>query len=497
MLGGPVPESEGGDPAVVVVEFMIWLSGLCLLLYVGLLILVTVGLHTSPRWDAALAEAARLAERSLGIVEGDYSTSEASALAELRRLHLAAVSQKPEGPDDLDVICALLNLPRTEELAAGVVEEREAQLDAAVARHRRYFARVRPIRWRVKMWHLAGAVSTAQRVIRAVRWLAPRVRFLVSEGNQAIGRLIAIVSIVALIVISLTAGPLSGSRPTNVLAMFGVATSIATIAGVFVPVVASVRRLHALLRKSVRFWVASVGLVVVVVVLERIINSAAWAHWQQAQLSRIDGIDLETGAPRVVVWVTCVGGLLWAAWRAACWVRVRSVRRSERVAAVASASVLAVMAAFAAFVSVGAAGYAHASALMLAVIALLGSLAWCAVATLEWVSRLRGLSRVGIQVRRGWFRWWALAVWAASVLVLEPAVTGLAGIDTSGAPPAIQAIFAVVTVLTASSLTLGLLAATVIGVIVTTRYVRRVDRVHRAAQATTGLEEEDCGRESE
>lgn len=472
---------------MVVVEVVIWFAGLSLLLYSAFLVYATVALHASPTQDAVLAEAAQEAERSLGIAEGDYSTGEASAVAELRRTHPAPASPAPEGPDDLDLVCALLNLPRTEALEAEITQERDAQLDAAVTRHLRYFARVRAIRWRVRMWHLAGAVTTAQRTIRAVRWLAPRVRFLVSEGNRAIGRLTATASIGALIVVPLTANPLSGSGPTNMLAMFGLATAIATMAGVFVPVVASVRRLQAVLRKSIPFWVASAGVLAVPVVLMCIVNSAAYARWQQAQLSKIDGLDFETGAPRVIAWVVLVGALLCAAWRAARWVRVRSVRRSERVAAVVSASALVVMAALVVFASVGATGYARASALALAVIAPLGSAAWCAFAALEWASRLRGLSRAGIRVRRGWFRWWAPPVWAAAILLLGPTVTALAGIDASGAQPAIHAVLVVATVLTTVWLILALPAATVIGLTVTTRYVLRVDRAHRATQATAAV----------
>ncbi|TKR27010.1 hypothetical protein FA014_02775 [Cellulomonas hominis] len=480
------------------VEVVIWIAGLSLLLYGAFLIYATVVLHTSPTWDAVLAEAARVAERSLGIAEGDYSTGEASAVAELRRSNRAPALPAPERPDDLDLMCAVLNVPRTEELEVEIAQERDAQLDAAVDRHLRYFARVRPLRWRVRMWHLAGAVTTALRTIRAVRWLAPRARFLVSEGNQAIGRLTAVASIGALVVIPLLADPLSGSGATSMLAVFGLATAIATMAGVFVPVVASVRRLQAVLRKPVRFWVASLAVLAVPVVLLRIVNSPMYTRWQQAQLSRLDGIDFETGAPRVVAWAAFVAALLWAAWRAARWVRVRSVRRSERVAAVASASALVTMAALAVFASVGATAYAQASALMLAATVTLGSLAWCVVATLEWAVRLRRLTRAGIRVRRGWFRWWALPVWAAAALLLGPIVTALAEIDASGTRPAVQAVLAIATVLAAVWLVLGLPAATAIGLTVTARYVLRVDREHRAAQANAAVaDDRELGHEND
>lgn len=251
MRGGLTRGHEGGDASVVVVEVAIWFAGWSLLAYTAFLVYATVALHTPPTWDAVLAEATKVAERSLGIAEGDYVAGEASAVAELRHLH--KVTDSPAGPDDLDLMCAVLNLPRTAELEAEITQHRHDQLDTAVARHLRYFARVRPIRWRVRMWQLAGAVTTAERVIRAVRWLVPRVRFMVREGNQAIGRLTAVAAIGALIVTPLVANPWSGSGPTNMLAMFGLATAIATMAGVFVPVVASVRRLQVVLHKSVRF----------------------------------------------------------------------------------------------------------------------------------------------------------------------------------------------------------------------------------------------------
>ncbi|WP_295100980.1 HAD family hydrolase [uncultured Microbacterium sp.] len=107
----------------------------------------------------------------------------------------------------------------------------------------------------------------------------------------------------------------------------------------------------------------------------------------------------------------------------------------------------------------------------------------------EWVGRYRALRSLGIEVRRGWFRWWALWAWsgAACVLLVLASIPPLSYVALSSTP------FHLPFTIVAMLVTFAVMLAFWPGVVTVARFVIRVHNAyarHEFEQASARFDAE-------
>jgi hypothetical protein len=181
--------------------------------------------------------------------------------------------------------------------------------------------------------------------------------------------------------------------------------------------------------------------------------------------------------------VLVVAVLAFVAVRLVQWARSRVIRWSERVLAIVM-TVLAVLLCVLAVL-----GQApHAQNVARGVISvmfwtfLLGTLLWAVVAVVEWALRYHGLRCRGVELERGWFRWWAAPAWLAAAFLFDPFVALIDRIAERQVSLSISHVISMLGLVSTMLVGLAILVTFWMGVVVIVRFVRRVNATHREAQ---------------
>jgi hypothetical protein len=391
---------------------------------------------------------------------------------------------QPEGPgpDDLTLLRALLDLDADPEIDSRVRSEQDDLLGSALARQQRFFAMSRSVVWRSRFWRLARVVNAMVLVWRGLRWTWPHMRPL-RERSQRAGAQYAFLGLVLATLAWVVVGRPDQGGDRDPFVWFGAVGVIAGSLGLLRPVLASTRRLLKVLEvPRKQLWFGSLALLLALGVT-LVLTTPAFRSWQVRHLAAVGEFDPGSLVGRALGLVLVVAVLAFVAVRLVQWARSRVIRWSERVLAIVM-TVLAVLLCVLAVL-----GQApHAQNVARGVISvmfwtfLLGTLLWAVVAVVEWALRYHGLRCRGVELERGWFRWWAAPAWLAAAFLFDPFVALIDRIAERQVSLSISHVISMLGLVSTMLVGLAILVTFWMGVVVIVRFVRRVNATHREAQ---------------
>lgn len=404
-----------------------WACTIAVLFFMGVIVMFGALTLKAPSWDAEFYALAQYEWARRGLEGRKLSVSEANS--KLRLLGSKAAAEKPdfEFHDRMLATVQVLTGSKSRVALKTYVDRRSATLlSAALIDTRDSVREIANVTIASRLWVFRKSVALSMVTARGLVWFVPRYLMQVA---RSIGRSMSVATILGITGGLLywgfnrdSAGP--GPGGLDWVNFVSLVITIGSVVALVIAIGQQFLRVAVAIAGPARAWSRKAILWVVFVLatvftMQLLILSGVWEQWQRdaghflmEQFSRTPVGDWIGKA--LFVALVCFAG-----YRALCWARAKWLRLSDRVSALAAAIVYSFFAALV-LLYVFDAPWQVARPVLFAC-------AWAMVtfgvltvvfAISGWAGKYRELRRLGVDVRRGWFRWWMLWGWFGGILVL-------------------------------------------------------------------------------
>lgn len=496
----PRCENVGRGQYLPRMDVLLWIGWLCTL--VVLFFMVAIGLFGSlalkaPSWDLEFLALAHYDWTRRGLTSRTHSTSE-----ELHMQRYIGRKDVPEEPD-LDerarivrTIAVLIGADDHNALQAKLDTQSHELLMTALVGVFKSVENVPSLNVASRVWLFRRWAALSVVLWHGLRWFLPR---CFKQVARVIERYMAVATILGITGGLLVWGfsrDLNESKEGGIawVNFVGVVVTVGTVVALVLAVgrqfwfvaVAVIGPVRAWTKKGIMTAALLFGLAAGMITLVR---TGVWEQWQRDASRFLTEILTDTPAGDWVGKILFVAVIMFMIYRALQWARARHIKVSDRITAAgvaiafASMGVLLILFIFDAPREV-ALPVLYATAHLFAFFGLLNAI----FSVAGWIRKYRALRRSGIEIRRGWFRWWILWTWTGVAIALFAfaSIPPLAYAGLSATP--YYAPFTIVTMLA----TLVFLLSFWPGVFTVVRFVIRVHNTYARHEFELGKAQLDA-----
>lgn len=407
-------------------DVLLWVGWACTLVvafFVCLIGLFGSLAMKSPLWDYEFQALAQIEWERRDLTGRNLSTSEI-----LHMQRMTGLKETPGEPDDefqtraLDTVQVLTGLEDRTALEEFLNKNREELLLSALTAVFRSVQNIANLNLASRVWAARRWMGLLFVIYRGLIWFLPLC-------FNRIGRVIERYMMIATI-LGITGGLLywgfgDGLRNPSgggiVWVNFvGVVVTIGTVIALILAVGQQFLKVVSAVSGPIRTWTKqrTIGMTFVLVVtisMLTLLQTGLWESWQ-IDLSRF--ITEQLSQTPVGDWIAkylLFAGIIWLIQRGLSRARVRWLKIGDRITALGAAIALIFVGFVFALFAFDAPREVAQPAIFASGLALaaLGAIS-AVVMVVEWIGKYRTLRSAGIEVRQGWFRWWALWAWSGS-----------------------------------------------------------------------------------
>jgi len=149
------------------------------------------------------------------------------------------------------------------------------------------------------------------------------------------------------------------------------------------------------------------------------VKTGAWEQWQREASAFLAELLIDTSVGDWIGKILLIAVLIFMIYRALQWARAKRIKVSDRITAAGVTIFLILTGALLILFIFDAPREVVSPVLNVTgyVIVLVGLLN-AIFSVVEWCGKYRTLRQSGIEIRRGWFRWWILGTWAGIAIAL-------------------------------------------------------------------------------
>jgi hypothetical protein len=480
-------------------DFLLWTGWVCSLVVVFFMVLIGVFgslAMKSPNWDAEFLALAHRELRRRGLTTRQRSISE--TLSWQRFVGLTQVRPEPDmalREGTLDTVAVLVGANDHAEVRGYLDRRSDTLMRAALADVSNSVQKIDNLSIASRVWAVRRWAALFVVLGKGLVWFLPRCFRRVAKVIERYMAAATILGIVGGLLYWGFASDVNESSEGGVgwVNFVGIVVTVGTVVALVLAVGQQFRLVAIAVAGPANTWTRKGKLTAVIVLafmvgMLALVKSGAWTQWQ-LEVSRFSTDSLSnTPAGEWVGKILFVAIIVVAVYRALLWARARWVKVGDRISALVGATVFTLLGLLFLLFTFGAPKevtlpviYVFAAALLFfGVLDVVFGIA-------GWITKYRTLRAAGIEVPRGWFRWWILWTWSGIAFVLS----ALASVPPASYAALSTSLFYLPLSVGATMLTLALMLSFWPGVFTVVRFVLRVNstfahyEIDRAALATS------------
>ncbi|MDQ0649510.1 hypothetical protein QFZ53_003706 [Microbacterium natoriense] len=412
-------------------DVLLWIGWFCTV--VVLFFMVAVGLFGSlalkaPSWDLEFLALAYHDWTRRGLTDRKHSMSE-----ELHMQRYIGHKQVAEEPDleergrIVRTIAVLIGSNDHDALQAQLDTRSHELLMTALTSVFRSVENISNLNVASRVWVLRRWAALSVVLWHGLKWFLPRCFRQVARVIERYMAAATILGIAGGLLVWGFSRDLSESKEGGIawVNFVGVVVTVGTVVALVLAVgrqfwqvaVAVIGPVHTWTRKGIMSAALLFGFTAGMITLVR---TGAWEQWQRDASKFLTELLMDTPAGDWVGKILFIAVIMFMIYRSFQWARAKRIKVSDRITAVGAAifftsmGVLLILFIFDAPREV-VLPVLYATGHVIAFFGLLNAI----FSVAGWIGKYRALRRAGIEIRRGWFRWWILWTWISVAIALS------------------------------------------------------------------------------